>query len=271
MPTIRVEKDADNPYVMINKIFLNDPRLSFKAKGILAYLLSKPDHWKTRAGDLANHATNGKGSIYSGLNELKKYGYATYKKEIGEDGQYTAGVWTIYETPHTGNPDVDNPEDSNNDCSKDKRESNDSQGDPNPPTKKKRSLSARDIIKRTLITYFAGKTGLSPPLKKTRAQCSAAAKLWWNPLCDIAGACDNDIECTKQLIDWAINRLDQQGMTMSHPLSIKNTAIAERARRKRGGDGRSAFGGTGERKASLATGMGPNIAELLGDTPGADP
>ena len=30
---IRVVKDKDNPYVMMNKSGLNDPRLSFKAKG----------------------------------------------------------------------------------------------------------------------------------------------------------------------------------------------------------------------------------------------
>ena len=33
---IRVAKNKDNPYVMMNKAGLNDSRLSFKAKGILA-------------------------------------------------------------------------------------------------------------------------------------------------------------------------------------------------------------------------------------------
>ena len=38
---IRVRKRPNN-FVMIDKTFLEDDRLSFKAKGILAYLLSKP-------------------------------------------------------------------------------------------------------------------------------------------------------------------------------------------------------------------------------------
>ncbi|KXG73769.1 hypothetical protein AN619_29030 [Thermotalea metallivorans] len=32
---IRVQKNKENPYVMINKQFLSDERLSWKAKGLL--------------------------------------------------------------------------------------------------------------------------------------------------------------------------------------------------------------------------------------------
>lgn len=39
---IRVEKHTKN-FVILNKVFLEDKRLSFKSKGILTYLLSKPD------------------------------------------------------------------------------------------------------------------------------------------------------------------------------------------------------------------------------------
>jgi len=85
---------------MLDKGFLDDERLSFKAKGILAYLLSKPDNWKVIVKDLINHSADGKTAIYSGLRELKKYGY--YKKEPVRDefGQRIA-YWesVIYESP----------------------------------------------------------------------------------------------------------------------------------------------------------------------------
>lgn len=42
---IRVKKRPSN-FVMMDKTFLEDDRLSYKAKGLLAYLLSKPDDWK---------------------------------------------------------------------------------------------------------------------------------------------------------------------------------------------------------------------------------
>jgi len=72
--TIRVVKRPSN-FVMLDKAFLDNPALSFKAKGILAYLLSKPDDWKVIVKDLVNHGTEGKSAIYSGLNELKEHGY----------------------------------------------------------------------------------------------------------------------------------------------------------------------------------------------------
>ncbi|MBO5459690.1 MAG: hypothetical protein J5981_05515, partial [Lachnospira sp.] len=71
---IRIKKRPSN-FVMMDKTFLEDNRLSFKAKGILAYLLSKPDNWKVIVQDLVKYSTDGKASVYTGLKELKEYGY----------------------------------------------------------------------------------------------------------------------------------------------------------------------------------------------------
>lgn len=43
MTTIRTEKNRNNLYVMINKTALEDEILSWKAKGIGCYLMSKFD------------------------------------------------------------------------------------------------------------------------------------------------------------------------------------------------------------------------------------
>lgn len=72
---IRVVKNKDNPYVMLNKVFLSDDSISWKAKGILAYMLSKPDDWKLRVKDLIKQSTDGTDSVYSGLKELRSNGY----------------------------------------------------------------------------------------------------------------------------------------------------------------------------------------------------
>lgn len=66
---IRVNK-KDDPYVRIDKLFINDPGLSLKAKGIMTYLLSKPDGWHVRVGDLVNQNTDGDKSVRSGIHEL---------------------------------------------------------------------------------------------------------------------------------------------------------------------------------------------------------
>lgn len=109
---IRVAKNKDNPYVMMNKTGLNDPRLSFKAKGILAYLLSKPDDWKVMVSELINSSTDGKTAVYSGLKELEENGYLkrirVYRMDK-EKGKKVIDHWetVVYETPIEckGSPD----------------------------------------------------------------------------------------------------------------------------------------------------------------------
>ena len=54
----RVAKNKDNPYVMIDKRPLENPSLSWKAKGVLAYLLSRPDDWEIILGDLIKRSTD---------------------------------------------------------------------------------------------------------------------------------------------------------------------------------------------------------------------
>lgn len=96
---IRVQKRPNN-FVMIDKSFLEDTRLSYKAKGILAYLLSKPDNWKVIVGNLINYFTDGKASVYAGLKELKECGY--YEKNPIRNEQGTRIIrWesTVYEIP----------------------------------------------------------------------------------------------------------------------------------------------------------------------------
>ena len=81
---IRVKK-RPNGFVMLDRAFLENPNLSWKAKGILAYLLSKPDNWKVIISNLVNNATDGKAAVYSGLAELREHGY--YEKIPVRDGE----------------------------------------------------------------------------------------------------------------------------------------------------------------------------------------
>lgn len=96
---IRVRRCPNN-FVTMDKTFLEDTRLSFKAKGILAYLLSKPDNWKVIVGNLVNYAADGKASVYAGLKELKECGYYQKVPVRDEKGRRILR-WesTIYEIP----------------------------------------------------------------------------------------------------------------------------------------------------------------------------
>ncbi len=78
---IRIKK-RDNPFVQIDKGPLNDPELSLKAKGLLAYLLSMPDDWQIYVRELSKHHKDGKYSVGQALNELIKAGYCRRQKRM---------------------------------------------------------------------------------------------------------------------------------------------------------------------------------------------
>ncbi|MDO0823093.1 hypothetical protein [Desulfosporosinus nitroreducens] len=50
----RTNKTKNN-FTQIDNNLIDDKSLSYGAKGILSYLLSKPDDWKFYTQDIANH------------------------------------------------------------------------------------------------------------------------------------------------------------------------------------------------------------------------
>lgn len=108
MSIVKVKK-YDCPYVQIDKRPLSDKRLSWKAKGILVYLLSKPDDWHVWVRDLAARSTDGEGAVRTGLEELFKAGYATRQQGKKENGTFAPVNYTVYERPHGGFPHAVQP------------------------------------------------------------------------------------------------------------------------------------------------------------------
>ena len=104
MTTFRTKHDKNNPYFQMNRAAVHDETLSYKALGILVYLLSKPDNWETRLSDLVNRHADGRESVRSGLKELEDAGYLKRSQERGEDGQFSSGTVDVYEKPSSENP-----------------------------------------------------------------------------------------------------------------------------------------------------------------------
>jgi hypothetical protein len=93
----RKPKNAANPYVRVDKAFLNDNRLSFRAKGIMAYLLSKPDNWELNTQELQNASKEGRDAVRAAVKELISLGYVRYEKKR-VNGKFTH-VYTVHEDP----------------------------------------------------------------------------------------------------------------------------------------------------------------------------
>lgn len=103
----RVNKSPDNPYVMIDRRPIDNPELSFKAKGILTYLMSRPNGWEVNITDLMKHGKEGAAAIRTGLRELRDARHVCYLP-MRDKGRITGWLIEVYEIPYDlSSPDFD--------------------------------------------------------------------------------------------------------------------------------------------------------------------
>lgn len=84
------------PFAQIANSALRDKRLSFKARGVLAMVLSHSGEWSATRDFIVSMSDNdGKDAVQSALNELTKHGYRTVVRNQKEDGTWDSYVqWT---------------------------------------------------------------------------------------------------------------------------------------------------------------------------------
>ena len=99
MSIMRFSKGRKNPYFQMHNATVNNKKLSLKAKGLLAYLVSKPDHWYVNYHDLVSSSTDGIKSVRSTIKELMTTGYLVRSQIRKENGQFGYYDFTIYEKP----------------------------------------------------------------------------------------------------------------------------------------------------------------------------
>jgi hypothetical protein len=96
-------------YELLDRRLLQDDRLSFRARGLLAYLLSLPDGWQTDSTKLARVAREGRDAIRAALRELEQCGYLIRTRVTDP----TTGTWStemvVRDTPEDGFPGVGFP------------------------------------------------------------------------------------------------------------------------------------------------------------------
>lgn len=90
----RVEKDK-NFSVIKNTIFL-DERISWGAKGVLAYALTKPDDWDLYISEVVKRGTDKKEKVSRYFKELRQAGYFEYRR-IYEQGKIARTEYIISE------------------------------------------------------------------------------------------------------------------------------------------------------------------------------
>ncbi len=96
MSIIRVVKRSHYMRVM-NAVFL-DSRLSWEARGLLGYLLSKPDNWQVRVRDIIVNGPARAKKVRRMLKELEKHGYLVRQRVQQPNGKLD-WISLVYESP----------------------------------------------------------------------------------------------------------------------------------------------------------------------------
>ncbi len=89
---------------------LNNKKISLKAKGLYAFMNSKPENWEFSYNGLQSQLLEQKTAIKTAIKELEKFGYLIRKKYKKENGQWS---WeyqlTMVDYPSIENPSMENP------------------------------------------------------------------------------------------------------------------------------------------------------------------
>ena len=109
-----IRKKQKERFSIVDNKVIEDKRLSFKARGLLIYMLSKPDDWKFYTDELAKRSSkDGVSAIKSALNEIENAGYLTRKQEHKKNGQFASQDWILTDistiSPQVEKPLADNP------------------------------------------------------------------------------------------------------------------------------------------------------------------
>lgn len=112
---IRNELKFENRYTQVPNEWIRDPRIGFKSKGVLHYLLSHQSGWKTSLEHLAVAGKDGRDSIRTAIMELEKTGYLR-RTRLRDSGKLSGSEWELidpFDAPSAEKPMLEKPTQEN--------------------------------------------------------------------------------------------------------------------------------------------------------------
>lgn len=100
-PTSIYRAKRKSNFTILNNNVLRDSRLSLKAKGLLALMLSFPDDWHFREGHLGSLSADGRDAHRSGLKELQAAGYIERVQLRDKAGKLAGTKLIVHDEPFT--------------------------------------------------------------------------------------------------------------------------------------------------------------------------
>lgn len=104
---IRTKHNSQSAYFCMSTAAVQDETLSWEARGVLAYLLSKPSDWKVLITDLKQKC--GKDKVYRILKELEDAHYLRKEQRRRADMTFEPIEYRVYESPSLYEPLPENP------------------------------------------------------------------------------------------------------------------------------------------------------------------
>lgn len=116
MSVFKITKN--NNYTVMSNYHLRDKNLSYKAKGLLSFMLSLPDNWDYSMRGLEKISKENIKAIRTILQELEKNKYLVRTRKQGEYGRFYYD-YSIYETPYNLSPYYQKGDTDNGNAQKD--------------------------------------------------------------------------------------------------------------------------------------------------------
>ena len=151
MAVFKIEKQKN--YTVMSNYHLQDRNLSYKAKGLLSFMLSLPEDWDYSLNGLVAVSKESKKAIRNILSELINKGYVVREQGRGEKGYYKYD-YIIREIP-VNVLEKDHPDTQKGDAVK---------GDTEKGTQinTNKQIDKKDKTKLAFITFFKASSFSSP-------------------------------------------------------------------------------------------------------------
>lgn len=102
-----IKSGRKESFTVLYNSMITDKRLSLKAKGLFAVMMSRPDNWEFSVSGLASFVGVGKDSIRSTLAELEEVGYLLRSQDHDSGGKFAGNIYVLQDVapPLSGNTD----------------------------------------------------------------------------------------------------------------------------------------------------------------------
>lgn len=172
--------------VAVLRSAMQDRRLSYRARGILGAVLSRPDDWRTDTERLAAESSEGERAVGTALQQLARYGYLRREKVRDARGRLSTEwvltddpslISTEPQLPRAGSPRAGSPR-----AEKPRGlleiETEEVTPPPTPPPERASDALADELV--VVVVNGIGET--RPPAPRTlRAECRRLAAGGWTP------------------------------------------------------------------------------------------